>query len=488
MKLTQSLMDAGVSFEPDIDATVKDDVRISREVMNLILGQTHNVKVKPYNDILGARWFASKWISLDVAISGVHALGVREIGPLSLHAIALREPAAENILLRINQLKSLEISIGASMFSRAVEEFARTKHTEFLEGLLKSDQHPDALEDWKLQEALLVSYARAKDWSQYRRTLALRLIGQKSPSIESFNLILRSHITRGNTVAIRATLSKMQLNGIPVKAKSIGHLLYKTLHPRQRGRRLVTGHGDDLGNGISLLTQIMISGSRVPVVYWREIIRRLGMLGRLDDLARLSFFLADWYASDKFSLPLRLELEPRSNPRPSKLMFRCINQLPSQVPSSHSLHPLRLLFPAALQKAIVEWGFICALKTSSKRTPFWNLLSPDVPSIMSGLKILRSLHELGVYIDFRAVRSAIFHRLMVYYGPGRSKSLRNRSIRAKNVLGLEEMIARINQVLGRKVFYRTDMWDTIQSSGKRRIRRTSRHDMARVEKSKLSAF
>jgi hypothetical protein len=84
LKVTKGLVDSGVSFASRISKELNDNTKISREIMNLIHGKTFNVAVKKYNDSLGARWFATRWVSLDVAINAVHALGVQEIGPLSL--------------------------------------------------------------------------------------------------------------------------------------------------------------------------------------------------------------------------------------------------------------------------------------------------------------------------------------------------------------------------------------------------------------------
>jgi DUF971 family protein len=55
----------------------------------------------------------------------------------------------------------------------------------YLMGMLKSDQHTDALEDWKYLEPLLTSYARIRDWNQYRWVLAIRIISSKSPAADT---------------------------------------------------------------------------------------------------------------------------------------------------------------------------------------------------------------------------------------------------------------------------------------------------------------
>jgi hypothetical protein len=461
VQVTGSLVKAGVPS--NMSRTLNDNTKISREMMNLIHGEAFHVPAKAYNDNLGARWFATNWVSLDVAINAVHALGVQEIGPLSLQAIALREPDPKSIVIRINQLKSLGVSIGNSLFARAVESFARNRKYDFLEGLLNSDQHPDQLEDWKLQETLLSSYARAKDWPQYRRTFAIRLVGSKSPEIETSNLVLRSLVTNGDLPSVLDALSRMYDEGTVVKTMTTSYILRKILRPRQSGRRpmKMANRKDDLILGINVLKGIMRSGSFVPVTYWREIIRRLGMLGQFTRLKELCLFLASWYGP--------------SDARTAQGLRRLGRRyrVPAQVPTSHPLHPLKILFSTSLQKAIVEWGFMHALKPSpnheTKSTRLIHNDDPSLPQVTSGIKLLKELRRLGVHVDPKSVKSAIIDRLVVYYGPGRSNKPYNRVAKARNPLKIEQMACQIDHALEGQVFTGMDLQKAIESRANARL-------------------
>lgn len=479
-RVTQSLVDKGVSFGPLIASTLNGYHTISREVMNLIHGETFHVKVKPYNDSLGARWFATKWVSLDLAINTVHALGIQEIGPLSLQAIALRDMDCKSITQRIQQLKRLGISIGTSFYSRAIEEFAAKGKVDFLEGLLLSDQHPDTLEDWKLQEALLSHYAKNQDWSQYKRTLAIRLLGSESYDTEIQNHTLVSQVGRHDIPAVLETLSKMNTSGIVVRAKTVSHILRMTLRPRQRGRAPISEPTsvDDLSIGINILTDILKSGGSVPATYWREIFRRLGMLGRFDELERLSIFLASWYYQAEDLTKEALSEYRRENRQ---------EMAPAQVPTSHPLHPLRILFPVPLQKAIVEWGFIHGLTSWPADEAILSLTGKNTQltryPFTRGILLLKELGQRGVNINSAAIRSAIFNRLMIYYGPGRSNRRYNRIARARNRLTLEEMANQIDIALGSPAFPGLDLRNAIENSGrsKRRLGRGGREKLPRSE-------
>lgn len=474
LKVTKSLVDAGVSFASSISNELEDNTKISREIMNLVHGKTFKVSVKSYNDGLGARWFATRWLSLDVALNAVHALGIQEIGPLSLQAIALRDPDAKVVVHRINQLKDLGISTGSSLFSRAVEHFAKHQKYDLLESLLSSDQHPEALEDGNLQESLLETYSRAKDWTQYRRTLAIRSLVSTSPKAEKNNIVLRYLVTEGSSTAVMDMLADMQIAGTPVTSKSIAHIIRCTLRPRRYGHRPVTqkemwnkgtdSGGNDLNAVIAILNRIMQSGSFVPILHWREILRRLGMSGRFDDLQKLCLGLAACYGPGAPS--------PASPPR----RF----QVPAQVPTTHHLHPLRMLFNIPLQKAIIEWGFIHNLKHRNldledlRRGTIPGIRTNADPVVTSGITLLKQLSQQGVYIDGKAVRSAIFNRLITYYGPGRSNRRSNRYAKAK-LHGKMDMVARqIDEALGADYFTAVDLPTIVNSKATTRWRRVGR--------------
>ena len=461
--VTKSLVAAGVSFASNVETTLADNTKISREMMNLIHGETFHVPVKAYNDDLGARWFATRWVSLDVAINAISALGLQEIGPLSLQAIALRESNAESVMRRINQLRDLEISIGKSVFSRAVEKFARTGNQEFLDGLLKSEQHPDALENRRLQNDLLTEYGRSKDWFHYRLTLEIQLIGSKHPEIDTPSIILRSLINRGDTSDMLASLHRMQTKGTIVTMASISRILQVVLRRRQRGKRPVTlgfKTTDDLNMAISILKGIMESGSFVSTTFWREIIKRLGMVGRFGDLENLCIYLASWYGPAN----QHTYIDPKIRERAHRY------RVPAQVRTSHPLHPLRILFPDLVQKAIVEWGFMHALRNPPQAFGSTSLVNQP-PPVTGGIALLKRLNRYGVYIHLPAVRKAVFNRLVTYYGPGNSNRLHNRREKENNVLLLEEMAKQIDGALGVKMFDSPLLGRVVEERGRLRLKR-----------------
>ncbi|KAB8289838.1 hypothetical protein EYC80_010470 [Monilinia laxa] len=403
LRVASSLVHVGISLPPSLESELKDTRSISREMMNLIHGEVFHIKPKKYDDELGARWLATTWIPLDVSIQSIHALGVREIGPLSFQSIALRDPDCKAIIKRLDQLSELGISPGRSKFVKAVESFAREGNHEFLNALLNSDQHPAALDDWAHQEKLLASYAAKEQLKEFRQTLAIRLVGSRTPDFDVYNIHLRICVIRHQWDAVLKMLSDMRMNHIPAKPGSISCILRQLLRPRRRGQRPVTdpryNHFNDVTMATKILIGIMVSGSSVSIHHWTEIIRRLGMLGREKELHNLCMFLASWYGSKNHNLL----------PGANYLRIRDRTQVPDDlVPTWHSQHPLRRLFPSSLQRAIVEWGFKRALVSPPPNFPGLARVDKKTAyNVTNGIVLLRELYHMGVEIEPNAIRRAV---------------------------------------------------------------------------------
>jgi hypothetical protein len=458
-RLKINLVSTGVPFADSVSDGLESREKISREMMNLVHGKAFGIRPKKYSDKLGARWFATNWISLDLAINMVHALGVQKIGPLSLQAIALREVDPSGVVNRIDQLKQLGISIGSSVFSKSVEAFARDGEVEYLQGLLKSDQHPDSYEDRQLQEDLLASYARTEDWAQYRLTAAIGVVASRSSRVEQYNIIQQANIFRGDRSAVFKMLEEMRLQRIPVAQKTIHRIVQHFLPPRRKGHPPDSRQGslDDLQTVISILTTITKFGSSVPATSWREIIRRLGMLGRFDDLEKLCLWLAAWYNPNS-------ALRSQSVKDFSQVLPIHSSRLaPAQIPTSHRFHPLRILFSNSLQRAIVEWGFT----HEPLRQPFPSNLVLGNSSVVDslaeqsayhytrGVRLLRQLQNQGVYIDVVQIRRALRNRFAILYNPGESRVARNEHLRQQNVSTRKDMVIRLNNAWGADIWLDT---------------------------------
>lgn len=450
--ITEGMVNAGVSFARPVGTHLKKNAIISREIMNRIHGEILNIAPKTLNDGFCARFFATSVFPVDMVISVLKILGHEEIGPLSLRELAIREKSASAVSHRIAQLQEAGISIGVSRFSRTVESLAEKEDEELLRDLLASDQHPHELDNWKLQESLLAYYGRANDTLQYRRTLAVLTsnVPTKLVPQETWNLQLRSYARDRNIDAIVQTMEGMREARVMVRSKSCGYLrecLLCTRSPSKPAPRT-----DDLPVLVNIWQTILRDGGFLLPITWREILRRYGMAGRLDELEKLAVWLASWY-SDPIARARQMS-RTRYCPHQGK-QYVAVQQLEC-LPTTHMKHPLRVIFTPQAQEAIVAWGF---RRFTNQETPHEsndNAMPTYVESSTArwawGLKLLVQLKQRGVRIETATIGAACRNRLVILFGDGVSARLVNRRIRANNPFTIEQIILGMEEIWGPTLF------------------------------------
>lgn len=454
--ISSGLTASGSSLAPGTTTEGSEDETNSRDdMLSIMSGNAPGSVVKGSQaDLWVARWFATKWVTLDIAINTAHALKVESIGPLALQAIALREPVAADITGRIRQLQQRGIGVGQSTYSKALTSFAKRGQQDLLEALLESDQHPQSFDDRVLQEKLLTAYANAGDWRQHQLILAVQLASAIDPVVEQYNMQLRNHATQRDQAAIVKVLETMRMNRIAVEIATIRFILRAILRPRTRGHgpdNSVPGYVEqDIGLAISILKNIMEYNKFVPITVWREVTRRLGMLGRTSDFHGLCLWLVGQYGPDNNG-HTRI-LSPSSAP----LLNR------PQLSTGHPLHPLRLLFSDVRQRSIVEWGFIWGLMSyassvdsspgliATTTTEEQKILALE--QMTQGIRFLKELQKRGVYIKESSVRRAVRVRLVILYGHKESVQQHNRKWRSYNPLSLEEIVKGAEVAWGKQLF------------------------------------
>ena len=439
---TRSLVDAGVPFPVSEYQTVHDGPIISREIMSRLLGEAHSIAPKTFSDEFCARLFATKAFSVDTVMSGLRMLGLEAIGPLSLKEIASRDASTEAVAARMDKFQELGISVGSSIFARLVKQFAVEGREDMLNGLLSSDQHPDALEDSVLQESLLASFHAAHDWPKYHNTMAVLACHSKGRVIfHRENLILRSYIRQRNLAAAMRMLENMRLTRVPVSSVSTRLMRDQILRPRKVGRRPVSlaVDSDDLGHLIGLWQGILRCGGYVAPLSWREVLRRLGQTGRLRDLEKLALWLVLWYHPNNAK-----SVRVRSSPYSRTQRFGLV---PRRLSAYSRGHPYRILFSTVQQEAMIAWGFKTLTKQPATAGP-----SLGTPGSWSwGLKLLLKLKDRGVAVSKKTVRRVLRHRLRILYGLERSAIRANRLASAQNPYPLRGMLAEI-KVLWKRLF------------------------------------
>ena len=441
--LIKGMVDAGVPFPLSFSRPFRENTFISREMMNRMHGDRYGIAPKNLSDEFCARLFATSLFSIDTVVSGLRFLGIDAIGPLAFREILARGSCnASDVSCRIDDLRTAGLSIGNSVFSIMVRKLALEGKTTLLEDLVKCDQHPNALEDWKLQEALLASYQQAGDKIQFERTMAILMLNaSSSPSrqaYEQWNLLLRTYITRRDIKGMLKIITAMRERYILISPKSCGYVRLCLLLRRQQGRS--PAMHDNVRLVINLWQGVLLSGGALPSKAWIEILRRLGMLGRLRELEKLALWLAQWYTSKAFR---NSEVSLTSRLGPETVMPVPI---PTNLPLIHPRHPLRIIFTDVAQRAIITWGFQHT-RGHGQRIVF----PPEArqPSWDWGLRLLYNLKLCGVVLSKPTIESACRHRLETIYGPGISNRRINRRSRVElQKRDMGEFLQRMEPLLG----------------------------------------
>lgn len=450
-EITKGMVNAGVSFARPVEQHLKANAIISREIMNRIHGEVNNIAPKTLNDGFCARFFATSVLSVDMVISVMKMLGAEKIGPLSLKEIAMRENSASAVSHRLIQLQEAGISIGVSRFSMMVKSLAEEEDEELLRSLIESDQHPDELDNWKLQESLLASYRRANDTLQYRRTIAIltKNVPTKLVPQEIWNLQLRSYATDRDLNAILQTMEGMREAQVRVSSKSSGYIRECFLWSRSPSKRAF--RTDDLPLLVNIWQAILRDGGTLPPIAWREVLRRYGMAGQLNELEKLALWLASWYSDPK----ARARQISRTHHHQQGRQDMAAQML-DFLPSRHAKHPLHAIFTTQAQEAILAWGF---RQYSSQETPdehnehaMPTRLEPSTARWTWGLKLLAQLKQSGVPVETATLGAACRTRLLILFGHGRSDRVVNRQIRANIPFTIEEIVLGMEDIWGPTLF------------------------------------
>ncbi|ERF72778.1 hypothetical protein EPUS_04213 [Endocarpon pusillum Z07020] len=442
------LVEADISFSRQAqklyDSAKDTPFGIPREEIDLARNKTFGVKRAKISDAFAARFFATKSFSFEFALHGLHMLGLDEVGPLSLRQIALQAGNATLFRQRLAQVDSMELDTGASAYSRVIRKLVREQRDSMLMDVINCDQHPDVFEDQQVQFQLRNKYHHEKDWRQLNRTLAVLSLWGDSKQ-HALNGMLRSALLRKDWPEVSKATAQLNQNKSPVSKANIILMYQSILRPRTtpwwvpvRGKRI-----HDLVFLITLWQNSLMSGTDIPTNAWREPLRRLGMMGRWNDLTKACQWLCSFYAPD--ITPMTDNINDNLAVLPVKPGTR--KQVDSSI-LNEILHP-------GFQRAIVHWGFIAGLRAGmvpSRHEEVYlgkNRNLRQVPWVC-GIELLRSFQKLyGLRLHDDEIRRACQQRLRQLFTPhGNSRRWYNRQAKAINRHKLNYYIDWINMVYG----------------------------------------
>ncbi|KAH9909830.1 hypothetical protein F4778DRAFT_712960 [Xylariomycetidae sp. FL2044] len=441
----------------DLNFNLENDTNtpsITSENVNRAYGNTFGISVKNYNDKLGARWFASSWVSLDTAISTVATLGIEEIGPLSLQSIALRESKPEDVLKRLSQLREHGISVTDSNYLKLVLYFAEMKDPDLLRDLLHSDLHPDVFDDLILLTRLVESSPQADNWQSHRLLLAARIIITKRMARTAANSLLQAHFDQRYLNGTLAVLDDMRTMDIEINETETRYI-FDTIDEGSKPHNVKRG---DLAFYIAVCRKLVSMEIPVPARCWQAILYCLTFEHKLSDLERLSFDIIRMCTSYESSRPGFFPVHPDDVPDAMRKPLSGVENLlgifvPLDLPRTNTQHPLRKMISMRLIRTMVRYSFTSFFRRPHRSNKFESpsLLNPMDFHFAHAMRLLRLLHGQGLPVDPVQLQRFIMDRLSKIYMPGTPLKKEWQLMKAYNNLSLPEIKAVIDEAWGEEL-------------------------------------
>jgi hypothetical protein len=423
-EMTRNLIAVGVTIDSEALSKLASNQALTPDTIRVVLGKDPELIPEDKTDEFCARLFATGSFSFGFVVVGLQMFGIKSIGPISVREIAISAGSPEAIEDRFRQMKDANIDVGQSPFVRLVQKLARVNDQDMLQALLESDQHPDVVANWKLQERFLRQYQVRQDWRNFKKTMAILTLDSDSDEVV-WNLHLRTALRNANRSAVTKCVEFMQEKHITVTQKTVSWMYFTILAIRHKGKPEI--RKDPTFDGLGYLTSLwqgMLQSNiaQIRAYHWRDVIKRLGMAGRWYDLQALLLWLASYYAP----------IEPTDNSALSNIKLGeivAIHQpiLASPIPFDKR-REFKELLHTPLQCAIIEWGFIHPYRTPRTRA---NLSTnhPSAPTGLSsfrapnnlttwtrGLVLLQTLSAHGITLSTPSVRRICRHRLRYFFG------------------------------------------------------------------------
>ncbi|CAI6340808.1 unnamed protein product [Periconia digitata] len=386
-----------------------------------------------FDDSVCSKLFATRSFSVENVISGLAMVGVNEIGPLAVRAMATTAESNTLILQSFEALKASGIALQGSTFSVALEKFASDGRWHLVHSMLQSDQHVDVYDNMDLQKELLDFYLKKQDWAQVHRTLAIMSLFHADMGTESWNLLLQAQVSQFEPDQILHTLQIMREKDVVVYTSTLVALksLLRPRRPTRKPGRSPHGKFDDL----RFVTRVflMISDAKIGNIMpemWRELIKRYGITGRLRELRRLLIILLSSYALRQ---------------------------------GKHEIHTVHRLLPGGLQQGLIVWGFRQALlpnapweqsmlaAAASKKWYRRRFVQKGILHHLDwsiGLKTVVEFRDMGLVVHPHNVVKALQIVFINLFGRGHSKKRENVRMSQANQISYPTYVRKVNEIWG----------------------------------------
>ncbi|KAK7911433.1 hypothetical protein PG985_013914 [Apiospora marii] len=451
----------------DAEDGESEQLEVSREFMNRVHGSTFGFTSKSYNDRLGARWFASSWVSLDTAISVISALGIQKIGPLSLQSIALRDPTPEVVLKRIGHLRDLGILLPDTNYVKSIQYLAKIHDTELLLDLLQCDLHPEVFDDIELHSKLMDSSRASGDIRTYNLLLATRLATFASSSHAFANKMLEISLVIEDHRNIIRVLSDMYYWRISLKPSHVRKLINMMkdnapLHPFDEDKQHIPHRRsnslpspDDARFCQALLWTLRRMDVPIPASVNKQLIISLGRQGKMQLLLPMMRDVINYYTKWRGARPGFIPVSVRDLPQAMTRPLHGVPKLlgvyiPIDTPASRPNHPLTQIFTPWIISSLIRWSFR-KIPDGDATAPLLQLQQKRLSrgfEFVRVLSVVRTLKDVGVKIEEENVQKAIILRLAELYGRVEPMKKSTKSVRHRNQLSLAQVKELCDQAWG----------------------------------------
>ncbi|KAI1262138.1 hypothetical protein F5Y18DRAFT_161072 [Xylariaceae sp. FL1019] len=427
--------------------TEKTQPDLSREFFNRVYGRTFGIAVKTYDDKLGSRWFASSWVSLDMAISTVATLGIAQIGPLSIQSIGLRSQGSEEFLRRIHQLKEHGVSATECGYNRLIRHLADRKDDELLNDLLKSDLHPDVFDDLDLQTRLIDNATSSElHWRTLRILLASQHLAFERSARALSNNIVQACYVRRDLDGLRNILEDMRARHVPLDLEQAQFIFDSIREQHKFSKEGITLFSAKFH--IALFRRLTSMDIPVPLSHWKMLMHTMIRNGWSGELEKLCLKLVDYFLKSTSLrpgfVPLYFEDVPAAMREPVSDVENLIGiYVPQDISVNNNHHPLQRLFSFKLLGELIDYAFAPVdgghVVQSAKPGKRHHTQASRIEALFH---LLRALHKRGVHLPIGKLRDLVCRQLVLLYSvrvpPTENYEAMKRK-RASNVLTLKQM-------------------------------------------------
>lgn len=416
---------------------------LSRASMNSLVGDVHGIKPKAISDKFCARMFATHAFPLEAIIRGIAMLGTEALGPTAMRELAVRSASLETFKKRLADVQDAGMEIVPSIYTRLLTQVANNSQHDLFQALLDSDQHPESYDDQHMQEALLTEFLDSKNLEQAHLTLMGLSQADFEMADRAWNRLFQHYIQNQDHAEIVRIFNQMCSEQMEISRRTLNFLTKYLLAERSPGKRPMVSSRSPDGAFVSIdfVTNAHMyaveRGTTIHPTRWIEILKRYGMSGNINGLARLAPWLAEKYPAHHKDVyythdgnKLRREISKKS-------------------PQASILNPVML-------RAFVLWGFKHAAARDKLQTR--NIGGAVAASFgvhelwARGLVLLLQLKELGVHVQTVDVRRALEEILWILFGPAVTKRNDNLEAMRNNKLTLEHYIEHANELWDEPIF------------------------------------